>query len=54
MDALRSKAPNAAFISVLKSDEMMSKNLLPRMSDALLGCTIHLPKSTKGTACAYS
>lgn len=43
----RSRALNTAFIQVLQPEEMTSKDSLPRISDALPGCTIHLPKKNK-------
>lgn len=50
----RRRALNTALILVLHPDEMTFKDSLPRMSDACLGCTIHLPSRTKGTVCTYS
>lgn len=47
MYGVRSRALNTAFIQVLQPEEMTSKVSLPRVSDALLGCTIHLPKKNK-------
>lgn len=47
MYGVRSRALNTAFIQILQPEEITSIDSLPRMSDALLGCTIHLLKKNK-------
>lgn len=47
MYGVRSRALNIAFIQMLQPEEITSKDPLPRMSDALLGCTIHLLRKNK-------